>query len=87
MAQSELFVFVLVGLCVIGVGIMVATLFTPRRIWLGVKLEAIPKPISRLWVIHLPYWMLSPLGKAAKIIFLGSGVCVIMIAIVYFLSS
>ena len=62
---------------------MVVTLLTPRRIWVGVNLKAIPSPLSTLWVIHLPFWMLSPWGKAAKTIFLGAGISSLITALIY----
>jgi hypothetical protein len=48
---------------------MIITALTPRKIWIGVKLEALPKPLSSLWVIHLPFWMLSTKGITAKAMF------------------
>ena len=62
---------------------MVITLLLPRKIWIGVRLESIPKPLSDLWVIHLPFWMLSAWGKTAKVIIFCSGIGVLVTSIIY----
>ncbi len=60
-------------LCVLGVGLGLATLFIPRKHLLKINLEAVPKSgigghFVTLKVIHaIPFWTLNRFGKTLRI--------------------
>jgi len=82
MESSNFLTHVPVGLLLLGGGTLIMTALTPQRFWIRVNPEAIPEPLSRLWIIHLPFWMLNSWGKSAKLMFLCSGIGALATAII-----